>query len=52
MSNRYQVSIPIEATVQDGVDASFTHKLEDGLMLGNILRVRIEDDITYLCSPK
>ena len=48
MSNRYQVSIPVEATVQDGVDASFTHKLEDGLMLGNILRVRIEDDITYL----
>jgi len=48
MSSRYQVSIPIEATVQDGVDASFTHKLEDGLMLGNILRVRIEDDITYL----
>lgn len=48
MSSRYQVSIPIEATVQDGVDASFTHKLEDGLMLGNILRVRIEDDVTYL----
>src|SRR5260370_3621365 len=48
MSSHYQVSIPIEATVQDGVDASFTHKLEDGLMLGNILRVRIEDDITYL----
>lgn len=48
MSSRYQVSIPIEATVQDGVDASFTHKLEDGLMLGNILRVRIEDDGAYL----
>ncbi len=48
MSSHYRVSIPIEAIVQDGVDNSFTHKLEDGLTLSDILRVRIEDAVTYL----
>jgi hypothetical protein len=48
MSCRYRVSIPIEASAQDGVDFSVTHKLEDGLVLGNILRVRVEAATTYL----
>jgi len=48
MLNRYLVSIPIEATVQDGVDTSITHKLEDGLTLSDILRIRVEDSITYV----
>lgn len=48
MATHFLVSIPIEATVQDGVDASFTHKLKDGLTLGEILRVRVEEGITYL----
>lgn len=48
MSSHYRVSIPIEAIVRDGVDNSFTHKLEDGLTLSDILRVRIEDAVTYL----
>ena len=48
MPNHYLVSIPVEATVQDGVDVSITHKLEDGLILGDILRIRVEDSITYI----
>ena len=48
MSCRYRVSIPIEASAQDGVDFSLTHKLEDGLVLGNILRIRVEAATTYL----
>jgi len=48
MSCRYPVSIPIEASAQDGVDFSVTHKLEDGLVLGNILRIRVEAATTYL----
>ncbi len=48
MSDRYRVSIPLEATVQDGVDFSVTHKLEDGLALNDMLRVRVEGIITYL----
>ncbi len=46
--HRFCVSIPIEANVQDGVDFSITHKLEDGLTLGDIFRVRVEGAITYL----
>src|SRR6266568_1712832 len=49
MSYRYRVSIPVEAVMQqDGVEFSVSHKLEDGLQLGDILRVRIENAITYL----
>ena len=48
MSHCYRVSIPIEGSAQDGVDFSITHKLEDGLVLGNILRVRVEGTVTYL----
>jgi len=48
---RFRVSIPIEAIVQDGVDFSVSHKLEDGLTLGDILRVHVEGTITphYIC---
>jgi hypothetical protein len=48
MSNRYRVSIPVEAAIQDGIDVSITHKLKDGMTLGDMLRVRVEDTITYL----
>jgi len=48
MSNRYRVSIPVEAAIQDGIDVSITHKLKDGITLGDMLRVRVEDTITYL----
>jgi hypothetical protein len=48
MLQRYRVSIPVEATTQDSVDVSITHKLEDGLVLDNVLRVRVEGQTTYL----
>src|SRR5947209_14039125 len=48
MSHRYRVSIPIEASAQDGVDFSITHKLKDGLTLADILRIRVEAATTYL----
>ncbi len=37
MSQLYRVSIPVEATTQDGVDVTITHKLEHGLVFGKVL---------------
>ncbi len=48
MSQLYRVSIPVEATLQDGVDVTITHKLEHGLVLDNVLSVKVEDSTTYL----
>jgi len=48
MAKRYRVSIPVEATTQDGVDVSITHKLDHDLILADVLRVRVEGPITYL----
>ena len=42
MSNRYRVSIPVEAAIQDGIDVSITHNPHSAVSARGIIDFFVE----------